>query len=291
MPLVGGLSSGFPFPPPLHSCAAPYSSHFSLVGSQDLDVKGIMLLSRDRNHKSTTSKRDKVAFLTESMGGNPEGSWVLDSSCTFHMISNSDSLTNVTCIESEIITPKKNENMCAVLKGAIEYKEYVLKNVLYVPVGGGGGSGYVANKLTDLCRERGIKIDYTPAETPKLNGRAERLNRTLMDKTRALLFDSGLGKELWGEALCTATYLLNRSPSATVDTTPAELWHGKKPDLSNLKLFGSLAHGLHQLITDKSIFVNVEGNLILAIWVDDGLVISNENDKIDEFMMKLQTEF
>ncbi|KAJ8874516.1 hypothetical protein PR048_025376 [Dryococelus australis] len=50
------------------------------------------------------------------------------------------------------------------------------------------------------------------------------------------------------------------------------------------------AHGLYQLITDKSVFVNDEGNLILAIWVDDGLVISNEN-KIDVFMMKLQTEF
>ncbi|KAJ8879390.1 hypothetical protein PR048_019998 [Dryococelus australis] len=163
----------------------------------------------------------------------------------------------------------------------------------------------------------------------------------LMKKTRALLFDSVLEKELWGEALRTATYLLNRGLSAAVDTTPAELWYGKRQDLSNLKLFGSLAyarklkklgkldkrcdklimssvvklkkslyglkqaphawnkrfvdflkaHGLHQLITDKSVFVNDEGNLIPAIWVDDGLVISNENDKIDEFMMKLQTEF
>ncbi|KAJ8883756.1 hypothetical protein PR048_015610 [Dryococelus australis] len=51
------------------------------------------------------------------------------------------------------------------------------------------------------------------------------------------------------------------------------------------------AHGLHQVITDKSVFVNDEGNLILTIWVDDGLVISNESDKIDEFMMKLLTEF
>ncbi|KAJ8892672.1 hypothetical protein PR048_005253, partial [Dryococelus australis] len=51
------------------------------------------------------------------------------------------------------------------------------------------------------------------------------------------------------------------------------------------------AHGLHKVITNKSVFVNDKGNSILAIWVDDGLVISNENDKIDQFMMKLQTEF
>ncbi|KAJ8896320.1 hypothetical protein PR048_001664 [Dryococelus australis] len=41
------------------------------------------------------------------------------------------------------------------------------------------GGEYVANELTDWCRERGIKIDYALAATPQLNGRAERLNRTL----------------------------------------------------------------------------------------------------------------
>ncbi|KAJ8877799.1 hypothetical protein PR048_022256 [Dryococelus australis] len=203
---------------------------------------------RDRNNKSTTSNRDKVAFLTRSTGGNPEGSWVLDSGCTSHMINNSDSLTNVTGIEPEIITSKKNENMCADLKGDIEYQECVLKNVLYVQdltrnlISGHNTTENVANDLTDWCRERGIKIDYAPAATPQLNGRAERLSRMLMEKTRALLFDSGLEKKLWGEALCTATYLLNRSLSDTVDTTSAELLYGKRPDLSNLKLFGSLAY-------------------------------------------------
>ncbi|KAJ8875444.1 hypothetical protein PR048_023339 [Dryococelus australis] len=87
---------------------------------------------RDRN-KSTTSNMDKVAFLTKSMGGNLEGSWVFDSGCTSHMINNRDYLTNVTGIESEIITPKKNKNMCAELKENIGYQECVLKNVLSVP--------------------------------------------------------------------------------------------------------------------------------------------------------------
>ncbi|KAJ8865950.1 hypothetical protein PR048_033473 [Dryococelus australis] len=38
--LVGGFSLGsLPFPPPFHSGAAPYSPHFTLIGSQDLVVK------------------------------------------------------------------------------------------------------------------------------------------------------------------------------------------------------------------------------------------------------------
>ncbi|KAJ8898242.1 hypothetical protein PR048_003602 [Dryococelus australis] len=39
MPLVSGFSRDLPFPPPLHSGAAPHSPRFNLIGSQDLDVK------------------------------------------------------------------------------------------------------------------------------------------------------------------------------------------------------------------------------------------------------------
>lgn len=63
-----------------------------------------------------------------------------------------------------------------------------------------------------------------------------------MDRTRALLNDSGMEKEMWGEAIQTSTYLINRSPSETVEKTPAEVWNGKKPDLSKVRLFGSVAY-------------------------------------------------
>ncbi|KAJ8894500.1 hypothetical protein PR048_007154 [Dryococelus australis] len=45
MPLVGGFSRGSPFPPPLHSGAAPFSPRFTLIGSQDFDVKSLSNLS------------------------------------------------------------------------------------------------------------------------------------------------------------------------------------------------------------------------------------------------------
>ncbi|KAJ8877305.1 hypothetical protein PR048_021759 [Dryococelus australis] len=37
MPLVSGFSRDLPFPPPLHYGAAPYSSHFTLIGSLEVD--------------------------------------------------------------------------------------------------------------------------------------------------------------------------------------------------------------------------------------------------------------
>lgn len=53
-------------------------------------------------------------------------------------------------------------------------------------------------------------------------------------------------KAFWGEALHTANYLQNRSPTKVVpaNTTPYELWYGRKPNLSFLKIFGSKAHVL-----------------------------------------------
>ncbi|KAJ8895630.1 hypothetical protein PR048_000966 [Dryococelus australis] len=75
------------------------------------------------------------------------------------------------------------------------------------------GGEYNSGEFIDCRCEKRIMVDCAPVATPQLNGRAERLNRTLLEKTRALLFESGMKKKLWGEALHTATYLLNRSPS------------------------------------------------------------------------------
>jgi hypothetical protein len=60
----------------------------------------------------------------------------------------------------------------------------------------------------------------------------------LMEKTRCMLSGSRLGKEFRAEVVGTACYLVNRSPSSTLDKkTPQEVWTGKKPSLTHLKVF------------------------------------------------------
>ena len=77
------------------------------------------------------------------------------------------------------------------------------------------------------------QIDHkeTDAESPEQNGVAERLNRTLKDKARAMVAHVGLSKGLRAEAVNTANYLRNHSPCQTLrgHITPYEAWHGKKP--------------------------------------------------------------
>jgi hypothetical protein len=79
----------------------------------------------------------------------------------------------------------------------------------------------------------------TTPYTPHKNGVAERMNKTLMEKSRTMLNGVGLGQEFWAKAVGTTCYLVNRSPSSTLaDKTPHEVWSGKKPSLQHLRVFG-----------------------------------------------------
>lgn len=66
------------------------------------------------------------------------------------------------------------------------------------------------------------------------------MNRTIVEKARCLLFDAHLEKHFWAEAANTAVYLRNRSVVAGLNKmTPFEMWHNRKPDVSNIRIFGS----------------------------------------------------
>ncbi|KAH9800551.1 Integrase catalytic domain-containing protein [Citrus sinensis] len=56
----------------------------------------------------------------------------------------------------------------------------------------------------------------------------------------------------WADAVTTATYLINRSPSTALRfKTPQEIWSGKPPDLSNLRIFGCPAYAHIKQIADE----------------------------------------
>eukprot|EP00253_Pinus_taeda_P009761 PITA_09761 len=60
-----------------------------------------------------------------------------------------------------------------------------------------------------------------------------------MERERSMLSGTGLGQEFWVEAVETTCYLVNRSPSlALEDKTPQDIWIGKKPSISHLRVFG-----------------------------------------------------
>ena len=76
----------------------------------------------------------------------------------------------------------------------------------------------------------------TPPGTPQCNGVSERRNHTLLDMVQFMISLTDLPLSFWVYALETAAFTLNRAPSKSVETTPYELWFGKKPKLLFLKV-------------------------------------------------------
>jgi len=82
-----------------------------------------------------------------------------------------------------------------------------------------------------------------PSYSPQQNGVAERKNRTLVERARSMLNSKNLQINLWAEAIATAVYLSNLSPTkAVMDRTPYEAWFGTKPNVSHLKIFGCITY-------------------------------------------------
>ncbi|UYV71423.1 K02A2.6-like, partial [Cordylochernes scorpioides] len=101
------------------------------------------------------------------------------------------------------------------------------------------GTEFINKNLETFIESKGIKHELTTPYTPRSNGRVERANRTLLDKGRTLLSDSQLPLHFWAEAVNTAAYLYNLTPTTNdPDTTPMEKWKGKKPSVSHIMRFG-----------------------------------------------------
>ena len=94
-----------------------------------------------------------------------------------------------------------------------------------------------------LSYEFGLQLEQceivsllTPPGTPQCNGVSERHNHTLLDMVRSMMSLTDLPLSFWGYALGTAAFTLNMAPSKSVETTPYELWFGKKLKLPFLKV-------------------------------------------------------
>ena len=75
------------------------------------------------------------------------------------------------------------------------------------------------------------------------NGRAEHLNRTLIEKAQALRFEACLPQSYWEFSVEFAVHVYNRTPVKRIAwCTPFEVLNGKIPDISHLRVFGCEAY-------------------------------------------------
>lgn len=60
---------------------------------------------------------------------------------------------------------------------------------------------FILSEFQEYLDSEGIILEMTSPYLPSQNGVAERLNRTLIERARAMIINSGLPKFLWEEAI------------------------------------------------------------------------------------------
>jgi len=104
------------------------------------------------------------------------------------------------------------------------------------------GGEYRKDELIKYRKDHGILQQFIVPHTPQQNGVTERKNRTLVVCARSMLKGKDLSNGFWAEALNTAVYLKNRSPTKSLEfKTPYEALYGFKPVVKHLIVFGSKA--------------------------------------------------
>ncbi|GJY45650.1 zinc finger, CCHC-type containing protein [Tanacetum coccineum] len=100
------------------------------------------------------------------------------------------------------------------------------------------GGEYLSHEFVNHVKSCGIVSQLTPLYTPQYNEVSKKRNRTLLDMVRSMMNLTALHISFWGYALKSTAPILNMVPTKKVERTSYEIWHGKAPKLSYLRVWG-----------------------------------------------------
>ena len=100
------------------------------------------------------------------------------------------------------------------------------------------GGEFMSKEFTGQLKSEGIQVFQSVTNMPDQNGVTECFNRTVGEGTHTLLVSSGLGQEWWVHAMRSFLYVCNCTVVSKHGKTPFEAFWGRKPDVSNLCVFG-----------------------------------------------------
>ena len=103
------------------------------------------------------------------------------------------------------------------------------------------GGEFVSTELDQFFKKRGIKHPFTLVATPQHNARCERENKTIAERIRTMLIQSGAPQLLWNEAAEYSVHIMNRALVRTGETrTPQQLFEQNDEPLTveHFKVWG-----------------------------------------------------
>ena len=101
---------------------------------------------------------------------------------------------------------------------------------------------YLAKKVQEELQKRGIRFRPTTPYTPQENALAERINRTLMEKVRAILSHSQLPDVHWQDTLYDAVFKYNLTYHHGLKIIPHTAWYDTAPHIRRMFTFGQVGY-------------------------------------------------
>ncbi|RDX67657.1 Copia protein, partial [Mucuna pruriens] len=178
---------------------------------------------------------------------------------------------SVVCGPIQTETPGGNRKIWIYLKGKHEVLDVFKKFKCLAEKHNGkmikvlttdSGRGYMSSEFKEFCESKGIIHEVISPYTPQHSGTIEKRNRTLLNLVRCMLKGKNLPNFLWGEAVSTTTYIMNKSPTRRVeDKTLEKAWTRAKLNVAYLRTFGLVLYKQdHELFQD--LVVNLEEELV-----------------------------
>ena len=149
-----------------------------------------------------------------------------------------------------------------------------------------GGGEFISKGFESLLLENGIRHNISYPNSPHQNGTAERHWRTFFKMGKCLLKQGSIRKEFWPYAVMAAAYIRNRCYSKHLQKTPYHAMTERKPNLSNMRTFGSECFGYKEKRSKlddrctKGIFVGYDNSS------PSYLVLIPETNKVMKYSVK-----
>jgi len=160
--------------------------------------------------------------ITMSLGGNYYGFVIVDDYSRFtwtFFIATKDETYHVFKNFAKVVQNEKNSSI--------------------VSIKSDHGREFQNEKFNKFYSKLGIKHNFSAPRTPQQNGVVERKNRSLEELARTILNETRLPKYFWADVVNRACYVLNKVLIGLIlKNTLYELFRGRKPNLSHLKVFG-----------------------------------------------------
>lgn len=87
------------------------------------------------------------------------------------------------------------------------------------------GGEYCSKAFDNYCSKYGIRIENTVPETLHENGASERMNMTIMERSRYMRLHARVPLQFWEYVVDTVVYLINKRPSSSLEGgSPEEAW-------------------------------------------------------------------